>query len=196
MTEIDDKPRKVIIIGEGGCGKTCMIIRLIDNNFVEDGIVTIGVSFKKKTFIVSNNKQVDINFWDTCGQEEFKSVVKTYMRGSDCVIVAFDVSNRNTFDEMNYWIRQAREILTENVPIVIAASKIDLPRMIDWEDVESFCESLDCTFFKVSSKTGEGINELFQYVAELAYQHGVSMETNGNNVNIVNDNNENQKKCC
>ena len=199
--EDDYIPRKkVIIIGESASGKTCLLLRLLKDTFNEYENASIGASFQTKTFKVDGNKEVDVCLWDTCGQETFKSVVRQYMRASDCVIVVFDISRNETFDGLDYWVVQAKELLGSSIPIIIVASKIDLTHIVDMNEVEKYCSQNHFPLFKVSSKTGENVSELFQHAAELAYQYGLVIETPSSDgiitLNNSDESSERKSKCC
>ena len=202
MTQINKKPRKVTVIGESNCGKTSITLRLTENKYSGEERITIGGSFRKKTFTVSNDQRIDIHIWDTCGEEQFRSIVRQYLRGSTCVIVVFDVSNRESFIGLDYWLREVTNTIKDEVPIIIVESKIDLPRMISNDEVESLCDNNNYEHFQVSSKTGEGINELFQRAAELAFEYGNThpIDDESERVDIKgrkdDDDDEKKKKCC
>ena len=103
-----DDAFKLIIIGDAGVGKSCLLSRVMDNTFKEDHQVTIGVEFG--TFIIKvENKIVKVQIWDTAGQESFRSVTRVFYRGANIVFLCYDITRRLTFDHLTTWLQEIKE---------------------------------------------------------------------------------------
>ena len=159
---------KVIVIGDCSVGKTCIIERYTKNIFNESQTATVGASFVDQYFTDSSNVQHKLRLWDTCGQEHYQSIVPMYFRGAACVILVFDVTNVESFKGMNSWLSVALENAPENVPVVVFGNKCDLESSVPDSLIENFINERNYHVFKVSSKTGEYINEAFNFVCEVA----------------------------
>ena len=105
MTSSKDEEEllKILIIGESAVGKSCLLLRYTDNRFTEAFMTTIGVDFKTK-FLHIDGDEVKLQIWDTAGQEKFRAITKAYYRGAHGILVVFDISRRDTFNQTKGWI--------------------------------------------------------------------------------------------
>ena len=117
---------KFLVLGEGKIGKTSLIERYINKTFKSNYIATIGMDIRRKRLEI-NNKEVDISITDTAGQERFRSITKMFYKGADGILVGFDLTDRNTFEQVNYWISQIEENSSKDYPIslVLFRNKCD-----------------------------------------------------------------------
>ena len=100
---------KIVILGEGAVGKTCIMNRFLKNDFTEEHIMTIGADHQSKEIDI-DNKKIKVAFWDTAGQEFFRAVAKMFYQGADIIILVYDITNNKSFTEIqNYWLPQVRE---------------------------------------------------------------------------------------
>ncbi|KAK8897761.1 hypothetical protein M9Y10_015727 [Tritrichomonas musculus] len=159
---------KIIIVGESGVGKTCLLLRYVDNKFIFDHISTVGSDYRVKHTEI-NGEPIDLHIWDTAGQERFRSITKTYFNSAHGAIVVFDVSNRISFDNVSYWVNAVKE-KDNSIQFILVGNKIDLKREITNEEAKEFADSLDIQYFETSAKDGTNITEAFQYLAEKAYK--------------------------
>ena len=102
MLEDLDMMMKVIVVGDGQVGKTCLITRFVKNNFLTEYKKTLGVDYLQKTMQVEGD-DVTFHVWDTAGQEEFNSLTRRYYRGSSACILAFATNNRESFESVKKW---------------------------------------------------------------------------------------------
>ncbi|KAH0786218.1 ras-related protein Rab-5C [Histomonas meleagridis] len=158
--------RKVIVVGDSSVGKTSIVMRYHKNTFFPDHQATVGASFITKSIATKNGK-ININIWDTAGQEKYRSLVPMYSRNASAAIIVFDLSNPTSFDGMKVWLDEVRQNVPDDCVIVIVGNKSDLPMAIHSDEAFSWARenNLEMTF--VSAKDGIGIDELFQTVAEL-----------------------------
>ena len=151
--------QKIIFTGDSGVGKTSIINSIMGQKFSEEYEPSIGVDFFSKT-IRYNGRLMKLQIWDSAGQEKFRSLIPTYIRGSSLIFLIFDVSRKESFDHLNEWITFITNI--ENGNIVIVGNKIDLKenRVITKEEAEKFCKEKNYDYFEVSAKEGTNINNL------------------------------------
>jgi small GTP-binding protein len=116
---------KVIIIGDSGVGKTNLITRFCENSFKDSYVATIGVDFKIKTLSVGD-RRYKLQIWDTAGQERFKNITQTYYKGAAGIILAYSITDRNSFENVERWINQIDTNAPSDVSKILIATKSDL----------------------------------------------------------------------
>ena len=121
----EEEEIKVILVGEMGTGKTSLINTAIGLNFQEKLASTTTNSIMNKTMKV-NGKSYSVNLWDTIGQEKYRSLTKIFLKGSKIVIFVYDITNLQSFKELNYWFDCTKEIINEKVVMGIVGNKSDL----------------------------------------------------------------------
>uniref|UniRef100_A0A1B6J019 Ras-related protein Rab-4B n=1 Tax=Homalodisca liturata TaxID=320908 RepID=A0A1B6J019_9HEMI len=107
MSETYDYLFKFLVIGSAGTGKSCILHQFIENKFKSDSSHTIGVEFGSKIVNVAG-KSVKLQIWDTAGQERFRSVTRSYYRGAAGALLVFDITNRESFNNLAEWLQDAR----------------------------------------------------------------------------------------
>lgn len=116
---------KVIIIGDSGVGKTNLLTKFCDGVFKDSYVATIGVDFKLKTINVDDVK-VKLQIWDTAGQERFRNITQTYYKGAAGIILAYAINNKQSFKNINSWIKQIESNTAQSVSKILIATKCDL----------------------------------------------------------------------
>jgi Ras-related protein Rab-5C len=158
---------KVAFIGPCGCGKTSIINRFHEGEFTARVDPTVGASFVTHD-VPTTQGVVSLNIWDTAGQERYKSLVPMYCRNASALIVVYDLSIKESFDEAKLWCERFRSVdgdLSNDVYYV--GNKTDLPfdeALVDM--ARDYATSIGAQYFETSARTGEGITELFQKIAE------------------------------
>ena len=157
---------KTIIIGETNVGKSCLLLRFLENRFKPALDPTVGVEFASKSLVVGG-RHIKLQLWDTAGQESFKSITRSYFRGAIAALVVFDCANATSFEKAQQWIEEVQTASSKNVFIVLAANKSDLleKRVVSREVIAGFAEEKGIQFFETSAKTGEGVGEVFEALA-------------------------------
>ena len=161
---MDEYIYKVLFLGDSSIGaKTSLIRRIVYNEFREDEKSTIGVDFFTKT-IQTKFGEISLKLWDTVGQKSFKPIIASYIRGSHCIILGYDVTNRKSYESIrNDWYNLVMKNITGNNPIIyLVGNKIDEinKREISDEKGKSLANDLNIKYFGVSAKTGEGVDIL------------------------------------
>ena len=172
MSEIGDAKLKILILGDSAVGKTCLLLKYIDGFFPETYISTIGVEYKIKP-INKNNTKITLEIWDTCGQERYKSLSKSFMKGADGIIFQYDISDKKTFEHIKNWITESENENTGFKKIIVG-NKIDLPeesRQVKKETMEKFCNEKQIKGIEVSAKNGDNVENAFNMLTELIIEN-------------------------
>lgn len=155
-----DRSAKTVVVGDSGVGKTCILFRFARNIFDENTPSTLGVEFM--SWIVAREKRrIELQLWDTAGQELFRTVTRSYYHGSIGVFVVYDVTSRDSFDNVAVWLRDVHNTIGDNFISVLIGNKADLEeaREVKREEGEKFAEEQKMLFFETSAKTGEHIQD-------------------------------------
>ena len=165
--EEDDKKNplsiKTTLIGDSGVGKTCIIRRYISNEFSDDLMSTNGVSYSKRELIIGDRK-VQIDLWDTAGQEEYRALGKHFYKDSYIVLLVYNITNRESFDNLkNVWYEDLSKYGEEFKVLAIVANKCDLyeQEAIPEKEARAFAKEKNAIFMNVSAKNGDNIDNLF-----------------------------------
>ncbi|KAH0785682.1 Ras-related protein RABD1 [Histomonas meleagridis] len=158
---------EVLLIGDSGTGKSCILIRFAENIFSDNYISTIGVDFKIKTIEIEG-KTVKMQVWDTAGQERFRTITASYYRGSNGIILVYDVTDRDSFDHINYWMKEIDRLATPDVCRLLVGNKIDLEdkRVVTTEEGQALANQYGVAFIETSAKDNNNIEMTFQKMAE------------------------------
>ena len=162
---------KLIIIGDSAVGKSCMLHRLTNNEFVNDHEVTVGVEFG--TLLVKLEQQVfKLQIWDTAGQDSFKSITKIFYRGAHCIFLTYDITRLDTFNNLATWYNEVMAQSEPDVILFLVGNKKDeeQKRAVTLDRVEKFKADRNITFhFETSALTGENIEQLFITASKVLY---------------------------
>ena len=157
---------KLLIIGESGVGKTCLLLRFTDDSFTANHLTTIGIDFKIK-IITIENKLIKLQIWDTAGQERFRTITKTYYKGAHGIILTYDVTDQNSFKNIRNWIKQIEANAQTNVCKVLVGNKCDKPdRVVTEEEGRKLASDFNMSFFETSAKTNQNVNEVFNFLTQ------------------------------
>ncbi|XP_037091858.1 ras-related protein Rab-43-like isoform X2 [Pollicipes pollicipes] len=159
---------KVVLIGDCGVGKTCLVTRFKSGHFVERHASTIGVDFSMKTIVV-DNKKVKLQIWDTAGQERFRTITQSYYRSAHGVIIVYDVTKRSSFTSVRRWMDEVRRYTTPNVAVVLLGNKCDMEKDVRSEETEALMDSYPeiFAFIETSAKENRKIDEPFLRLAKV-----------------------------
>ena len=159
---------KILLIGDSGVGKTSVILRYTKNVFHEEFLNSIGVDFKSKDLNIDGRK-VKLQIWDTAGQERFRTITTSYYRGAHAIAIVFDLTKRQTYEHVQKWMNDINRFAKENVLKLIIGNKSDLTNevKVSYEEVRALASQMKATYFSVSAKKNENINEFFEAATKI-----------------------------
>ncbi|XP_047234629.1 ras-related protein Rab-34 isoform X2 [Girardinichthys multiradiatus] len=171
---------KVIVVGDVAVGKTCLISRFCRGAFDKNYKATIGVDFEMERFEVLG-VPFSLQLWDTAGQERFKCIASTYYRGAQAIMVVFDLSSVNSLAHARQWLEDAmKENDPSSVLLFLVGTKKDLSSLDQLAETEQeairLSEEIKAEYWAVSSKSGDGVRDLFLRVASLTFEANVLAE--------------------
>ena len=115
---------KLVLIGDSGAGKSCLLTRFADDEFTDSYVTTIGVDFRFKTISV-DNAVVKLQIWDTAGQERFRTITSAYYRGADGIVLVYDICDRESLDHVSDWLREVNMYVNESTCKILVGNKCD-----------------------------------------------------------------------
>ena len=154
---------KFIIIGDAAVGKSNLLVRYTSGQFKEEYQLTIGVEFGSNNVIISDNTY-RIQIWDTAGQENFRSITRSYYKNTACAIIVYEISNKKSFENISSWIEECKNTAPKSILMVLVGNKCDLEdnREVTEEEGRELAEKNRMLFFETSAKTGKNVEELFK----------------------------------
>ena len=158
---------KYIIIGDAAVGKSNLLLRYAHGQFKDEYQLTIGVEFGAKNISI-NDKIYRIQIWDTAGQENFRSITRAYYKNSVCALVVYDITNRDSFNNISNWVEDCKNQSPKTIFMVLVGNKNDLndKRVISVDEGRELAEKYNMIFFETSAKTGENVELIFFKSAE------------------------------
>eukprot|EP00629_Pelagomonadales_sp_RCC1024_P013061 CAMPEP_0119275770 /NCGR_PEP_ID=MMETSP1329-20130426/14382_1 /TAXON_ID=114041 /ORGANISM="Genus nov. species nov., Strain RCC1024" /LENGTH=198 /DNA_ID=CAMNT_0007276183 /DNA_START=213 /DNA_END=806 /DNA_ORIENTATION=- len=170
-----DNLLKVLLIGDAGVGKSSMLLRFTDNTFDENLGSTIGVDFKVK-MVEAGGKRIKLTLWDTAGQERFRTLTSSYYRGAQGIILVYDVTRRDTFDNLQHWLEEV-EVYTpgsgSEVVKLLVGNKIDREAVVPRADAEDWARRKGMLFSEASAKASVGVDQAFDEIVEKILENPV-----------------------
>ena len=193
------KEIKIILLGDSGVGKSCIINRYINNVYNPNTETTFGSSYSSKS-IKKTDIEYKLNIWDTTGQEKYHSITNLFIKGSSVVILVYSIESLSSFEGLNYWYDSIKENLegTEYILVIIGA-KSDLIKddeeVVSEDEARKFAQERNALFKLVSSKEDPGgINNLFNTILDEVIKKKI-VKIN-DSVVIKNKKTKKKKKCC
>ncbi|KAJ3415755.1 GTP-binding protein of the rab [Chytridiales sp. JEL 0842] len=158
---------KLLLIGDSGVGKSCLLLRFADDTYTESYISTIGVDFKIRT-IELEGKTVKLQIWDTAGQERFRTITSSYYRGAHGIIVVYDVTDQDTFNNVKQWLQEIDRYAVEGVNKLLVGNKSDLTskKVVDFNAAKDFADNLQIPILETSAKNSSNVEQAFLTMAK------------------------------
>jgi Ras-related protein Rab-1A len=171
---------KVIIIGDSGVGKSCLLLRFADDMFTDSYISTIGVDFKIRTINLKSdvpgvaNEQIKLQLWDTAGQERFRTITSSYYQGAHGILIVYDVTDDSSYRNVKNWLNEVNRTIKSDVQVLLIGNKCDLERkrVVNREDVEAYTSQiaeqmprLHIEHLETSAKQSTGVDKAFTTLA-------------------------------
>ena len=167
---LDEEGIKLTLLGNAGVGKTCIISRYIENTFTEKNDSTIGANYSEK-IIKKGNREIQLNIWDTAGQEKFYSIGKHFYKDAYIVCLVYDITNQDSLDSLKeIWYPNLLKFGEQYTVIGVVGNKCDLyenEKLANEEQAKAFAKEINATFMLTSAKTGDGIEKLFDTLTDI-----------------------------
>ncbi|CAN1259166.1 Ras-related protein RABD2b [Linum perenne] len=173
---------KLLLIGDSGVGKSCLLLRFADDSYLDSYISTIGVDFKIRT-VEQDGKTIKLQIWDTAGQERFRTITSSYYRGAHGIIVVYDVTDLESFNNVKQWLSEIDRYASENVNKLLVGNKSDLTanRVVPYEtaktqpcylmftvllkqlfaSLQAFADEIGIPFMETSAKNAANVEDAF-----------------------------------
>ena len=154
-----------------GVGKSCLLARVMDNEFKLEHQVTIGVEFG--SFVIRlDGKIVKLQIWDTAGQESFRSITRIFYRGANCVFLCYDITRQETFTNVQDWLKEIKQHATQDVVVYLIGNRVDQEdlREVQKQAAVDYCKANKIDkFFETSALTGFNVEDVFSLAAKELY---------------------------
>ncbi|PIM99760.1 GTPase Rab1/YPT1, small G protein superfamily [Handroanthus impetiginosus] len=157
---------KLLLIGDSSVGKSCLLLRFADDSYVDSYISTIGVDFKIRT-VELEGKTIKLQIWDTAGQERFRTITSSYYRGAHGIIIVYDVTEKESFNNVKQWLNEIDRYANDNVCKLLVGNKCDLveSKVVDTETAKAFADELGIPFLETSAKDAINVEQAFLTMA-------------------------------
>jgi len=158
---------KLLLIGDSGVGKSCLLLRFSDDSFTTSFITTIGIDFKIKT-IELDGKRIKLQIWDTAGQERFRTITTAYYRGAMGILLVYDVTDEQSFQNIRNWIRNIEQHAADNVDKILVGNKCDMisEKVVESARGQALADEYSIKFFETSAKSNINVVEGFTSIAQ------------------------------
>jgi len=159
---------KLLLIGDSGVGKSCLLLRYSDDSFTSSFITTIGIDFKIKSILIDESK-VKLQIWDTAGQERFRTITTAYYRGAMGILLVYDVADETSFGNVRNWMRQIDQNAAENVNRILIGNKCDVDaaeRKVSFEQGKALADEFGIKFFETSAKLNTNVDTAFMSISK------------------------------
>lgn len=157
---------KILLIGDSGVGKSCLLLRFVDDAYTESYISTIGVDFKIRTLNL-DGKTVKLQIWDTAGQERFRTITSSYYRGAHGIAVVYDVTDMETFNNVKQWLGEIDKYASDSVNKLLIGNKSDLTlkKVVDPEMAKALADQHNIPYMETSAKNASNVEDAFLRMA-------------------------------
>ncbi|XP_051143376.1 ras-related protein RABA2b-like [Andrographis paniculata] len=200
---------KIVLIGDSGVGKSNILSRFTRNEFLLESKSTIGVEFATRTLQVEG-KTVKAQIWDTAGQERYRAITSAYYRGAVGAMVVYDITKRQTYENVARWLKELRDHADSNIVIMLVGNKSDLSHLrgVPERETHQFAEKEGISFLETSALEAHNIEKAFQTIlydiyqivsrkALAAQEAGGPTPGHGTTIAVVGDpTNANKSTCC
>ena len=191
---------RLLLLGDSAVGKSSLLLRFCEDRFESNFVITIGVDYKVRTLQL-DGKLLRLQVWDTAGQERFRTITPAYYRRAMGVLVIFDMTNRKSFENVEYWLRNLEDHGDPKVRRVLVANKSDLAgrRKVSAEEAASLAQRHNMAYFEVSAKDNANVETVFQSIAKaVAETHKLETSSSRQKPSLGRPSGDNAtgSKCC
>ena len=193
---------KLLLIGDSGVGKSCLLLKFAEDSFTPSFLSTIGIDYKIKTIKI-NNKTIKLQIWDTAGQERFRTITTAYYRGAMGILLVYDITNLKSFENIINWINNIESNSNDQVKIILLGNKFDIgnKRIVETLQGKNLAKKYNIDFFETSAKTGFNVDNAFMSITKEIFQNLTKKESfNTKDIEInlkdLNQDVNSKNKCC
>ena len=196
---------KVVLVGDSFVGKTNIMSKYLKNEFHEDSKATVGVEFGSRQFNIEGHV-VKAQIWDTAGQERYRAVTNAYYKGAKGAFIVYDITRKESFDNVTKWAEQLKSTADKNLTIIIIGNKTDLEdqRQVKYEEGQNKANELESAFIETSAASGSNLDKAFEMMINEVYKKcheemlaegDVEIE-GGEDINLAKKSENTKKACC
>ena len=201
---------KLILVGDSAVGKSCLSIKATKDTFDKIYSPTIGFEFMT-LFLKVEDYIIKLQIWDTCGQEVYRSLIKSFYINSSLAVIVYAINDSDSFNDIHFWVKELKTMSSPDIKIILIGNKIDLEneRKVSYEEGQCVAKEYGFQqFFETSAKTGENIKEMFLKISSILYKDYLKYSDNIDPISSSNPNSKpslrlkrhkkksNKKKCC
>ena len=175
---------KIILAGDSGVGKSNLFSRFHKNEFSLESATTLGVEFATKTMIIED-ATLKAQIWDTCGQEQFRALTKTYYKKAAGAIIVYDITKKSSFESVERWYQDIKENSGEDIVILLIGNKADLRhiRQVETSVAAAYAKSKNMAFIETSALDSTNVENAFQMIVKQIYSQGQKTKIQPSNSN-------------
>ncbi|TFG26465.1 MAG: GTP-binding protein [Promethearchaeota archaeon] len=163
---------KILLLGNKSVGKTSLLLRFLTNEFMNEVLDTVGVNLYSKCLKIEN-QNIRLNIWDFSGEQKFKFILPTYCKGADGAFLIYDITNRESFEDLRYWISFIKKY-AKNIPTMLIGTKLDLNeyRVVSKRNIKELIKEFNpLSYIELSSKSGNNIEIPFNILVYFFYNN-------------------------
>lgn len=199
MNRSYDMTMKLLLVGDSGVGKSCLLLRFVEDKFVPSFITTIGIDFKIRTIEI-NGKKIKLQVWDTAGQERFRTITTAYYRGAMGIVLVYDVTSEASFENTKNWFQTVNQHANDDAQLILVGNKCDEEdsRQVSTKQGELLAQELNVPFLEASAKNNQNVENIFYSLAKL-YEEKVGIQgttTGGGGVDVNAGGDSTKSGCC
>lgn len=159
---------KLLLIGDSGVGKSCLLLRFSEDSFTNNFITTIGIDFKIKKILLES-KWIKLQIWDTAGQERFRTITSAYYRGAMGILLVYSVDDEASFNNVRNWMKNIETHASSSVNKILVGNKCDVSegqRVVPWSKGQALANEFGIKFFETSAKSNANVDEVFHTISK------------------------------
>jgi len=158
---------KMVLLGDSGVGKSCLVLRFVRGQFDPSSKVTVGAAFMSHPVALPDSSTVKFEIWDTAGQERYASLAPLYYRGASAAAIVYDITSKDSFAKAKHWVKELQKNASQEIVIILVGNKSDMEadRDVSAEEAKEYADENAMEYIEASAKTAHNVNEIFESIA-------------------------------